>query len=78
MHPCPSIATRLAFSLFAALFFLAPVCTIFIPFCTISWIAGFVVLTALVYITSAAWRPANASGADGTSPFIGESSRSGR
>lgn len=46
---------RAAFSVFVALFFVSPVCTLFLPFCSTQWILGLVSVAALLFVLAGRW-----------------------
>lgn len=49
------IALRVAFALFVALFFVTPICSLFVPFCSVKWMLGVSVVTTLLYVLSTRW-----------------------
>lgn len=54
-------AVRAAFALFVALFFVTPICTVFVPFCSVTWMLGVAILTTVLFIISGRWPVADST-----------------
>jgi hypothetical protein len=75
------ILERVVFSFFVSLFFLTPICTAFVPFCTVTWTLGVVALAVSVFVASGWWtagptRRCGGAGAPDVSPLKTRPSRS--
>jgi hypothetical protein len=51
----PDFVARAAFSIFGALFFVTPVCTLFLPFCSFRWFLGLSSIALLLFLLTGKW-----------------------